>query len=188
MVDGAVLAGGSGRRFGGPKATALLAGRTLVARAVEALAARCHEVVVVSRPEVRLPPLPVRVVHDRPGPAAPLAALATALACLEGEEVLVLACDLPLAGPLLDELLAAPPGRAVVGVSDGRPQPLCGRYPRAEALAACERLLGAGALPARGLVDALGPVLVDAPGDALLNVNSRDDLRRAERLLRPTAP
>jgi molybdopterin-guanine dinucleotide biosynthesis protein A len=184
MIDGAVLAGGPGRRLGRPKAGVTLAGRTLVERAVDALRARCDRVIVVSRPEVRLPALDVPVVHDRPGPDAPLTAIATALAELRAPDVLVLACDLPLAGPVLDALVAAPPGAAVAGVQDGRLQPLCARYPREAALAACERLLAAGALPARGLLDALGVRGVDAPGDALLNVNSPADLARAEEALR----
>jgi molybdopterin-guanine dinucleotide biosynthesis protein A len=72
----------------------------------------------------------------------------------------------------------------VVSAADGRPQPLCARYPRRRALEACERLLAAGLLPARGLLEALGAVEVPAPRDALLNVNTPEDLARAERLLR----
>lgn len=184
MVDGAVLAGGPGRRLGRPKAGATLAGSTLVERAVEALRARCDEVIVVSRPEVALPALAARVVHDRPGPDAPLTAIATALAELRAPDVLVLACDLPLAGPALDALLSAPPGAAVAAAQDGSLQPLCARYPRAAALAACERLLAADRLAARGLLDALGALGIEAPGDALLNVNAPADLARAEAILR----
>lgn len=184
MIDGAVLAGGGGHRFGRPKADVILAGRTLVERAVDALRERCDEVVVVSRPDVPLPPLPVRVVHDRPGPDAPLVAIATALAALRAPEVLVLGCDLPLAAPVLDELLAAPAGRAVAGSAGGRPQPLCARYPRETALAVCDRLLAGGTLPARGLLDAMAAIGVEAPPDVLLNVNTPADLERAEELLR----
>ena len=163
----------------------LLLGRSLVERAVDALLERCERVVVVSRPGVSLPVLPVPVVMDRPGPDAPLVALATGLAALEGEEVLVLGCDLPLAGPLLDELIAAPPGVPVVGLAlGGRPQPLCARYPRERTLAACERLLAAHALPVRGLLDAVGALGIEAPDDALLNVNTPEDLARAEEILR----
>ena len=181
--DGCVLAGGAGRRFGRPKADVLLAGRSLVERAIDALSERCGEVIVVARPGVSLPPLAVRVLHDRPGPDAPLVAVATGLAALAGEEVVVLGCDLPFAGPLLDELIAAPAGVAVVGTVGGRPQPLCARYPRERALAACERLLAAQALPVRGLLDAVGALGIEATGDALLNVNTPADLARAEAVL-----
>ena len=181
-LAGCVLAGGPGRRLGRPKAGVVLGGRTLVERAVDALRARCDDVVVVSRPGVPLPALDARVVHDRPGPDCPLGALATGLAALEADEVLVLGCDLPLAAPVLDALLDAPPGRAVAAAQGPRAQPLCALYPRVAALAAAERLLGAGALPARGLLDALGAARVQAEGDALLNVNTPADLDRARAL------
>src|SRR5262245_30436223 len=183
-IDGCTLAGGPGRCLGRPKADVLLGGRTLVERAVASLRERCDEVVVVSRPGVPLPALGVPVLHDRPGPDCPLTALATGLAALEGDEVLVLGCDLPFAAPLLDALLAAPPGACAAAAANGRAQPLCARYPRRRALAAAERLLAAGALPARGLLDALGAARIEAEGDALLNVNNCADLERARALLR----
>lgn len=187
LLDGCVLAGGPGRRLGGPKAGALLAGRSLVERAVDLLDVRCGRVVVVTRPDVALPPLHAPVIFDRPGPDAPLVALVSAFAALDADDVLVLACDLPLAGPMLDRLLAAPPGEAVAGVEGGRLQPLCARYPRRAALAVCERLLEAGALPARGLPEALGARGIEAPVGALLNVNTPEDLARAEMILGPAA-
>jgi molybdopterin-guanine dinucleotide biosynthesis protein A len=183
-ADGCVLAGGAGRRFGRPKADVRLGDRTLVERAVAALVPRCGRVVVVSRPGVPLPALPVPVVLDRPGPDCPLVGVATGLEALAADDAVVLGCDLPLAGPLLDALIAAPPGVAVVASRRGRPQPLCARYPRARALAACERLLAAGALPLAGLLDALGAATVEDRGDALLNVNTPQDLARAMMILR----
>ncbi len=182
-VDGIVLAGGPGRRFGRPKAGIVLGGTTLVERAVRALAERCRGVVVVSRPSVPLPPLDCPVIHDRPGPDAPLVAVATGLAAVGAEATLVLGCDIPFAGPVLDDLLAAPAGLAVVATDRGRPQPLCARYPRTRTLAACERLLAADALPVRGLLDAVGALGVEAHPPALLNVNTPEDLARAVALL-----
>jgi molybdopterin-guanine dinucleotide biosynthesis protein A len=178
-----VLAGGPGRRFGRPKAGVRLGTTTLVERAVATLGARCREVVVVARAGVPLPPLPVPVVTDRLGPDAPLVAVATGLAVLSGDDAVVLACDLPFAAPLLDRMLAAPAGTAVAGTDRGRPQPLCARYPRERALGACERLLAAEALPARGLLEALRAVGVPAEGDELLNVNTEADLARAQAVL-----
>lgn len=182
-VAGCVLAGGAGRRLGRPKATIPLAGRTLVGHAVAALRARCDEVIVVSRPEIALPDVGVPVHFDRPGPDAPLNAIATGLAALGADAVIVLACDLPFAGPLIDGLIVAPPGRVVVARDPGgRLQPLCARYPRLPALAACERLLANGNLAVHGLLAALDPAL-EIAGDAhqLHNVNTRDDLHAAER-------
>jgi len=161
-----------------------LGGRTLVERAVAELLPRCGRVVVASRAGVPLPPLGVPVVIDRPGPDCPMTGLATGLSVLDADDVVVLGCDLPLAGPLLDALLAAPPGAAVAAAEAGRRQPLCARYPRERALAECDRLLAAGELALTGLLDALGAQVVeDEGGAALLNVNTPKDLARAVRIL-----
>jgi molybdenum cofactor guanylyltransferase len=181
--DGCVLAGGAGRRLGRPKADVRIGGRTLVERAVAALAPRCGRVVVVSRAGVPLPPLPVPVLLDRPGPDCPLVAVWTGLAALEAPDVVVLGCDLPLAQGALDALLSAPAGIAVAASHGGRLQPLCARYPRLEAIAACEALVGAGDLAARRLAGDLRARPVEVDADALLNVNTPGDLARAASLL-----
>ncbi|WP_292963732.1 dihydrodipicolinate synthase family protein [Novosphingobium sp. UBA1939] len=75
MILGAVLAGGQSSRFGSDKALAELDGRTLLARAVEALQAQCDAVVVVGREDAPVPTLP-----DRPRPGmGPLGGIAAAL-------------------------------------------------------------------------------------------------------------
>ena len=175
LPDGLVLAGGAGTRFGRPKATVVLDGRTLVERAVDALAARCGRVVVVGRPDV---PLPVPSVDDRPGPDCPLNALATGLAAVEADEVLVLACDLPWAAPVLDRLVMAPSAAVDPG---GRSQPLCARYARAPALAAADALLASGSLRLMALLAALSPTLVPATAAELRNVNTPADLPASDR-------
>jgi molybdopterin-guanine dinucleotide biosynthesis protein A len=175
-----VLAGGAGRRLGRPKATVAFAGRTLVERAVATLEAWCSPVIVVSRPEIPLPALSVPVCFDRPGPDAPLTGLATGLSALDTDDALVLACDLPLAGPVVRRLAATVNGTAAVARAsgDGRVQPLCARYPRRTALAACEGLLTAGEARLLPLVEALRPRMIDASAEALANINSPADLAR----------
>jgi len=85
----------------------------------------------------------------------------------------------------VDRLLAAPAGRPVAARDpSGRMQPLCARYPREVALAACDRLIAAGELRMGRLLDELDPLAVDAPEDVLLNINTDLDLARAESLLR----
>ncbi len=58
MILGAVLAGGQSTRFGSDKALAELDGRTLIARAVDALSGFCEYVIVVGRPEAPAPTIP----------------------------------------------------------------------------------------------------------------------------------
>ena len=180
MPDGIVLAGGPGRRMGRPKATVRLGDLTLVERAVDLLRPRCARVVVVSRRDIALPELDVEVVFDRSGPDCPLVALATGMGATGAQDVLVLACDLPFAGPLLDALLETPPGRAVVGRADGHIQPLCARYPRAAALRVADALLKAGQLPARGPALALGADSIEDRWGALANLNTPAELAHAE--------
>lgn len=181
-LSGLVLAGGSGSRLGRPKATVVVRGRTLTERAVDLLAARCRPVVVVSRPGVALPALDVAVVLDGEGIRGAMNALATGLEAVDTDDVLVLACDLPFAGPVLDRLVAAPAGRAVAA-ADRRLQPLCARYPRVEALDACRRLTARGVRRMTALLAELDALSVDTVDGELLNINSESDLELAR--LRP---
>ena len=184
-LAGLVLAGGSGSRLGRPKATVVVRGRTLAERAVELLAARCDPVVVVSRPDVPLPSLAVTVVFDRRGVRGPMNALATGLAAVHTDDVLVLACDLPFTGPVLDRLASAEPGVAVAA-RDDRLQPLCARYPRVETLEACRRLAAKGVRRMTSLLLSLDAMSIDVSPDELFNVNTPADLEAAR--LRPPGP
>jgi molybdopterin-guanine dinucleotide biosynthesis protein A len=176
VPDGLVLAGGSGRRLGRPKAGVVLEGRTLVERAVSVLADRCQEVVVVSRTDVLLPPLGVPVLLDEPGPSGPMNALATGLAALDADDVIVLACDLPLAEPVLDRLLEGPVHAARVATDGARIQPLCARYPRARTLETARRLMADGVFRMTELAAGMDAVAVSASAQELLNVNHTGDL------------
>lgn len=181
-LAGLVLAGGSGSRLGRPKATVVVRGRTLAERAVELLAACCDPVVVVSRPDVPLPFLDVPVVFDRKGVRGPMNALATGLAAVDTDDVLVLACDLPFTEAVLERLAAAEPGTAVAA-RDDRLQPLCARYPRVRTLDACRRLATQGVRRMTSLLLTLDATSIDVGADELFNVNTPADLETAR--LRP---
>ncbi|MBA4356013.1 MAG: molybdenum cofactor guanylyltransferase, partial [Novosphingobium sp.] len=108
MILGAVLAGGQSTRFGSDKALAELGGRTLLARAVEALEGMCDAVVVIGRETAPAPTLP-----DWPRAGmGPLGGIAAALhhARDAGYEA-VLTCSVDgmgLGDDLLAQLGAAP--------------------------------------------------------------------------------
>ena len=96
----------------------------------------------------------------------------------------MLACDLPLAAPLVSRLAAVPlPDPVVAADPGGRVQPLCGRYTRSDALAACTGLLVQGELRLLPLLDRLGPSVLTASGDELTNVNGPPDLEAVEAVL-----
>ncbi len=153
--------------MGRPKASVELAGMTLKDRAVAILhAVRCEPIVVADH-----------------GDDGPLAALLAPLEQLEGTEVFVLACDLPLTAPVVARLAALAPGPAIAVDPDGRVQPLCARWPLATARDAVRRIVESGERRMSALVDAMNPELVVADADELLNVNTPEDLERARQLL-----
>ncbi len=178
-----VLAGGRGRRMGAEKATVSLCGRPLISYPLAALAAVLGEVAVVAKADSELPELPegVAVWRDSGDLQHPLVGVIEALRRAGGRAVLVCAVDLPLVTPaVVTELVAAASGSGATAVI-ARGQPLLGCY-QPHALGKLEALGPAG--PVREAAAALSPHLVEVgdPG-VLLNVNTSDDLRRAEALL-----
>jgi molybdopterin-guanine dinucleotide biosynthesis protein A len=182
---GVVLAGGRGRRLGGPKATVELAGRPLLHHVLDALRAALPVVAVVAKRDTALPDLPpgVALWHEPDAPRHPLTGIVHALRAAGGA-VLVCAVDLPLVtASLVSALAAADLGErpAVVARAEGRMQPLFAVYATG-ALAQLE-----AAPPDQPLTDtvaALGPAIFGVSDPrALLNVNTAADLEAAERAL-----
>ena len=160
---GIVLAGGRSTRMGRPKASIELAGCTLTHRAADMLrAVGCDPVLVVEG-----------------GDEGPLAALLEPMVDLEADDVYVLACDLPLAAPVVERLVE----NSIAVDDQGREQPLCSRWSRATALEFLERVLPTGERRMSALVDAMEPARVQATADELLNVNTPADLAKAAELL-----
>jgi molybdenum cofactor guanylyltransferase len=182
---GVVLAGGRGRRIGGAKAVAQLAGRSLISYPLEAMRAALTDVAVVAKPDTALPPLPdVEIWIESAQPRHPLVGILHALCMAGGRPVLVCPADLPfITAAALSRLAAADPGEApaVIAASpDGQTQPLLGCYQPSAAglLAPAAREATA---PVRAAVAAIAPrLLVIEPAQLLFNVNSSDDLRRAQ--------
>ena len=188
---GAVLAGGAGVRFGGPKGPALLAdGRSFARRAVEALRPVVADVVVVSSRPVGDPGAPV--IPDAMEGAGPLGGVLAALREADSrglEGVLVLACDLPRVGPDVLSGVAARRGLGAI-VAPARPgggvEPLCAVY-AASARPAVEAALADGRHALHALFEAVAGVAVDpaelggAGPDTFLNVNTPADLETARR-------
>jgi molybdopterin-guanine dinucleotide biosynthesis protein A len=186
---GAVLAGGEGRRFGGPKGEAVVGGTSMTARAAGALRPWVEEVVVVSSRPVEAPP--ARVVPDRVPGAGPLGGLDAALAeatALGLDGVFLLACDLPLVtsevvGAVISSLGDAPaaaPAREPTGV-----EPLCAVY-RVGVHASVEARLRGPDRSLHALFRKVDGVVVpasrldDRGGRVFLNVNTPSDRDRAE--------
>jgi molybdopterin-guanine dinucleotide biosynthesis protein A len=171
--------------MGAGKATVILAGRPLIAWPLDALRAVLGRVAVAAKPDTELPALPraVEVWREPPIPRHPLSGILEALRRAGGEAVLVCAVDLPLVDAELVRVLAGARARgslAVVASAAGRLQPLLARYEAASleplATVALDR-------PLTATVMALDPRVIEVDSTALLNVNDRAGLRRAERAL-----
>src|SRR4051794_22382313 len=169
--------------MGAPKATAVLAGRPLIAYPVAALHTVCQRVVVVAKRHTDLPPELER--WDEPDdPQHPVVGLRHALEQANGP-ILVCAADMPFVtadvlGLIAAELRAA--RLAVVGSCDGRIEPLLAGY-APEALDVLRQATPDE--PLRRSVEALAPAFVDVAPEVVFNVNTPEDLAEAERRLRP---
>jgi molybdopterin-guanine dinucleotide biosynthesis protein A len=189
LMDAVVLAGGRSSRMGSAhKAALVFGGRSLLQCAVDA-AGDSRSIVVVA-PDGLLRGIS-RVIAAREfpawgGPAAALVAGVEALPEPRAEWLLVLACDLPLAGDAVAALLAgarldAAPADldGVVAVdSAGRRQPLLAVYRTAALeLAAARRDGPLTGLPLRSLLAGLTLVEVSIDDDLLADVDTPDQAR-----------
>ncbi len=189
-VIAAVLAGGSGSRIGGAKATAQLDGRALISYPLEAALGALSQVVVVAKADAELPDELGRGVElwtEPDEPRHPVIGVIEALRRAEGRAVVVIACDLPL---LTSETVAvvasaaAEGSVAVLASAAGRPQPLLARY-EPGALALLEKFDTDG--PMTEQVLALLPTLVEVPAEASFNVNDLEQLKEVSRRLRSSS-
>lgn len=188
-----VPAAGEGRRLGTPKALAAVGGVPFTARVVRAAAAVASDVVVVlgarAGEAAPLVPRPARVVVNDAWPAGRTGSVKAGLRALGPVDAfLVWPVDVPLAGArdavaLVHAFEAT--GRAAVpvhGNERGHPVLL------PAALASAILSLGDDE-PLHTVVRAADPVEVPAAGrGVLLDVNTPEDLARAERLLQEAAP
>ena len=173
-----VLAGGSSRRMGRPKAW-LEVGDTILLRWVtDRLAADFEEVLVsFAEPEQLEQPIPYRVVFDRKTSAGPMAGIEAGLAAARRDPLFVIACDMPFVtrDVAAKAVAAARTCDAAVPRIEGRPEPVCAAY-RKSALATITAALDAGN---RRAADVLGGLdvtwLEDIAPDVVRSINTPDE-------------
>ena len=167
---GAVLAGGSSRRFGSDKAQAMLDGAPLIEHAVRALSAHVERVVVIGRDHGEWKSAP-----DRPEAGlGPLGGIAGALshAMVTGApSVLTVACDVPHPPDALFTALT----RAPAFCED---HPVFGHWPTSLLPDLLAWLGREDDRSVRGFARAVGaiPVRIDEP---IADIDTREDLERA---------
>lgn len=184
-----VLAGGKGKRIGREKRNLLLCGRTLLERALEIARGTGLPVLVTAKETLDIPG--AEFLEDSRG-EGPIAGL---FSCLERcHKVVLLPCDMPfLTSELLLFLLGkAEGGDILVCEGEGRLQPQVGIYSRS-CLPVAERNIERGEFSLRALVEEHSlKVKVVSEEELkkfghvrrlLLNLNTEEDLRRAEEWL-----
>lgn len=194
-LTGVLLAGGHSTRMGRPKADLEFGGRRLLPALVERLAPVCSGgVLVVRRAGQVLPALPgaARVVDDLLPERAALGGLFTGLALAETPFVFLAACDMPLlSARAIDGLRTLAPATAdvLLPLRDGHAEPTHAVYGH-RCLGAIKRALLAGEYGMGGWlgsvrVERVHPAVwcaLDPHGHSFMNVNTPEDLARAERL------
>ena len=204
MLSVVIQAGGRSSRMGQDKAFVKLAGKAIIEHVLERVSGLGSETLITTNDPKRYARLGLRTVPDSIPGAGALQGLRTALASAGHEHVLLVACDMPfIQRPLLDHILSqANKGDVIVPFPGGRHEPLLALYQREVCLHAVDQVLRAGE---RRMISFYPLVHVVEIDDARLdeldparlsffNVNSPDDVRRAEGIFAslqtnlPTAP
>ena len=193
-ATGAILGGGASRRMGRDKLPLKVGDTTLLDRVYGALASRCAEILIVGGGGYVSPE--TRCISDlRPGRQGPLAGIEAGLVAARYRLVFIAAGDMPfLTVDLVNYLLGLLSNHvpAVVPHFGGRPHPLCAAYSW-EAQPAVSGALDRGVRSVRGLLECLSRVRYVGeeelrhcgdPNLLLMNVNSPEDLARAQAALR----
>lgn len=194
-IFGVILAGGQGRRMGGAdKALLPLAGRPLIAHALDRLEPQVERLAISANGDpARFAPYGLTVLADAGGSHGPLSGLLAALgwAATHGATHLVTApVDAPFLPPdLVPRLLLAAEGTgAALARSGGDDHPTFGLWP-VTARDALATFLASGAKPrVRDFATALTAARADFPADgAFANLNTPEDLATAEVRIRGAA-
>lgn len=190
-VLGAVLAGGRSRRYGADKSAARVGGVPMVERVLSVAAAVADEVVLVSSRPVAGAETAPRIA-DRIPDLGPLGGLHAALHEARDRgmgAVLLLPCDVPLVSPAFLRSILGARGDAPAAAparDGGIAEVLCAVY-GVEVLPAVERRVRGEDRSLQGLFREVGGrplALADLDLDhdgALLNVNTPEERRRADR-------
>lgn len=182
-----ILAGGEGRRIGGGKPLRRLAGERLIDRALRTARNWSDLIAVAVREPEQVEWVNAPVIIDELNIGGPLAGLVAALgfAARSGREfLLTIPADTPfLPSDLLDRLHFEIGKRScALAASDGRLHPVCGLW-RTSAVTRVDDYLAGQRRSIRGFAALIGFCKAEWPSepfDLFFNINTIDDLARAE--------
>ena len=201
-----MLAGGLGSRLGSNKPLREVAGKPLICHVIEGVSGLSDEVLVVIARDaprndfVKALPDYVRVINDEPEGKSPLIGIITALREVKSRYAVVLTCDIPFVNSQVIKLLlkhAENVDAVVPRWKTGHLEPLQAVYCREPTLDGAEKALHEGSLSTADLVNKLARVIfvsiedeikiIDPELRTFFNVNTREDLARAELILEQKA-
>jgi len=196
-----ILAGGESSRFGSNKGLGILAGKPLVCHVAERLSSIASEIlVVIGYREPRagykaVLPSSVKIMNDSQEGKTPLIGIATGLQATKSEYAFICACDLPFVNQEVVELLyrrASGADAAIPKWNQGHIEPLEAVYRTSSTLVATRETLSLSGSPLKVMIDKLAKVvyvsvedevgILDSDLRTFLNVNTREDMDRAEEL------
>lgn len=197
---GAIIAGGSSSRFGAPKALARIGEERIIDRVCNALAQVTPDIVTIANDPAIADSLPY---DSRPDSIAGIGALAGVLTALEWAQdrgidwALAVACDMPfldarLLTLLVDAIGDGPQADLIAPASRGPRaiEPLCAAYritcidPIRTAVARGDaRMIGFHADIDLRIIPMAEVEAIRDPDVLFMNVNTRDDLQRAARMI-----
>ncbi|MEI9886135.1 MAG: NTP transferase domain-containing protein [Rhizomicrobium sp.] len=192
-IAGVILAGGAGTRIGGDKALVPFGAGTLLDAAIARVESQVSALALsVPRADAAAyrarfaGPLLFDAAAERAGPLAGIVAGLEWLGTLDDTGWLAtFPCDTPFLPRDLVAQLSAGAGRAPVAARDGsRLHGVCALWPL-DCLSQLREGVTRGTLRSvRGALDALGGTARDIAGDAdaFFNVNTKDDLAKAEQI------
>ncbi|MDH7596442.1 MAG: molybdenum cofactor guanylyltransferase [Methanothrix sp.] len=199
MRSAVILAGGEGRRMGAEKASVMLCNRPLIEHVIERISDVVDDLIVVMRDEAQAARLECatsgcRVVIDRAHGVGPIAGLQAGMDAARGRYAFAAGCDMPfLNSDIIDGLFSLADGHdGAVPVLNDIPERLHAVYLARQLEEACRIAIVRGARRVSAPLAWLDIRFVDAGifrgvDPELLsffNVNTPDDLRRAESILR----
>jgi len=192
MLTVAVQAGGRSSRMGSDKALLRLDGIPLIERLLQRVSGLGEEILITTNRPQDYQYLGLRMASDPEPGAGALHGLRTALEAARGQTVLVLACDMPFVSrPLLEHMLQlAEAADLVVPRRGGEYEPLHAVYSKG-CLPALEAALQQGQRRMISFFPSLNLHTVeqeeidrlDPEGLSFFNVNTPEDLQKAERIL-----
>lgn len=190
-LTAAIIAGGKSRRFGSPKALAVLRNITLIDYAIHTARAISEEIVISYGEDNLFAGKTIPVIQDLIPGCGPLGGIYTVLLHAKTPWVAALPCDLPLLDSRVYEVLFAArrDDCPVVALSERGVEPLVSIWPQnlAEVL---REFIQNGEFTMYKVVRELKAVEVDIPSqlpgyraEFFLNVNREEDLDRIRKIV-----